>query len=81
MWHINRHYQAAMADTGDTAISDTEGNSVGPLGVAPLLLCRFVDRDGDGMISADDIFTTHALITQKSAVWTRVRTIRHNMLL
>lgn len=33
---------------------------------------RFVDRDGDGMISADDIFTTHALMMQKSAVFHKV---------
>ena len=34
-----------------------------------------MDRDGDGMISADDIFTTHALIMQMSAVFVRVSVI------
>ena len=42
------------------------------LSVPALLFIRFVDRDGDGMISADDIFTTHALIVQMSAVFARV---------
>lgn len=42
------------------------------LGVPALLFIRFVDRDGDGMISADDIFTTHAYIMQFSAVFVRV---------
>ena len=33
---------------------------------------RFVDRDGDGMISADDVFTTQALILQRSESFVKV---------
>jgi serine/threonine protein kinase len=41
-------------------------------GLALMLLCKFVDRDGDGMISPEDIFTTQALILQRSEVFLRV---------
>jgi hypothetical protein len=34
---------------------------------------RFVDRDGDGYISADDIFALQAMLMQKSEVFLRVR--------
>jgi hypothetical protein len=34
---------------------------------------RFVDRDGDGYISADDIFALHAMLMQKSEVFLLVR--------
>lgn len=40
-------------------------------GLAFLLLSRFVDRDGDGYISADDIFTAQALVAQRSDVFLR----------
>ena len=33
---------------------------------------RFMDRDGDGFISADDIFTSQALVAQRSDVFLRV---------
>ena len=33
---------------------------------------RFVDRDGDGYISADDIFAVQALLMQRSEVFLRV---------
>ena len=39
---------------------------VGSIGVPGMFLCRFIDRDGDGYISADDLLTTQALIMQKS---------------
>jgi hypothetical protein len=32
-----------------------------------------VDRDGDGYISADDIFALQAMLMQKSEVFLRVR--------
>lgn len=35
-------------------------------------LSRFVDRDGDGSISADDIFTAQALVLQQSEVFIKV---------
>jgi hypothetical protein len=34
---------------------------------------RFVDRDGDGYISADDIFALQAMLVQKSEVFLLVR--------
>ena len=41
-------------------------------GLPGMFLCRFVDRDGDGFISADDLFTTQALVIQRSEVFLRV---------
>lgn len=41
-------------------------------GVPALILCNFVDRDQDGLISAEDIFTTQALILQRSESFLRV---------
>ena len=41
-------------------------------GLPGAFLCRFVDRDGDGYISADDIFTTQALVMQRSEVFLRI---------
>lgn len=62
--------------SGNSSMMDSSSNSgMNPqqqLGVPALLFVRFVDRDGDGMISADDIFTTHALIMQMSAVFVKV---------
>ena len=39
--------------------------------VAGMYFCRFIDQDGDGFISADDIFTTQALVIQRSEVFLR----------
>jgi len=48
------------------------GPAYGPVSTLPgLFLCRFIDRDGDGFISADDLFTTQALIMQKSELFLR----------
>lgn len=41
-------------------------------GIPALILCRFVDRDGDGFISAEDVFTSQALILQRSKEFLRV---------
>ena len=41
-------------------------------GVALMLICRFVDRDGDGLISTEDLFTTQALIAQRSHSFLRL---------
>lgn len=38
------------------------------------VLNRFVDRDGDGYITADDIFAVQAMLMQRSEVFLRVRT-------
>jgi calcium/calmodulin-dependent protein kinase I len=48
------------------------GPTSGPVsGLPGLFLCRFIDRDGDGYISADDIFTTQALVMMKSELFMR----------
>jgi len=48
------------------------GPAYGPVSALPgLFLCRFIDRDGDGFISADDLFTTQALIMQKNELFLR----------
>ena len=44
----------------------------GPVSNLPgMFLCRFIDRDCDGFISADDLFTTQALIMQKNELFLR----------
>jgi serine/threonine protein kinase len=42
------------------------------LGVPAMILCAFIDRDQDGLISIEDLFTTQALVLQKSAVFVKV---------
>lgn len=36
-----------------------------------MIICKFIDRDGDGFISADDIVTSQALVIQRSEVFLR----------
>ena len=36
------------------------------LDIVPAMLCRFLDRDRDGFISADDIIQTHAMVVARS---------------
>lgn len=40
--------------------------------IANLALCRFLDRDGDGFISADDILGAQALVLQRSDQFMRI---------
>lgn len=40
--------------------------------LAPLIACKFIDRDGDGYISPDDLFTTHAQVFQRSEAFLRM---------
>jgi len=47
------------------------GGSGGRSGLPGIFLCRFIDRDNDGFISADDLFTTQALVMQRSDVFLR----------
>ena len=49
--------------TGFTSSSSSTGTA--------FLICKFFDRDGDGFISADDIFSSQALILQRSKLWLR----------
>lgn len=48
------------------------GGQGGSGGVALMLMCRFIDRDGDGFISAEDLFTAQALVLQRSEVFVRL---------
>lgn len=41
--------------------------------LVPLIVCKFIDRDGDGFISADDIFATQAQVLQRSEAFLKVR--------
>lgn len=41
-------------------------------GIPALIMCRFVDRDNDGFISAEDVFTTQALVLQRSKEFLKV---------
>lgn len=36
------------------------------LDITPQMLCRFLDRDRDGFISAEDIYQTHAMVVTRS---------------
>ena len=49
-----------------------EVNTSAPLtNITGMFICRFIDQDGDGYISADDLFTTQALVIQRSEVFLR----------
>jgi serine/threonine protein kinase len=51
-------------------------NSVGSggsnVGLGPLIISRFIDRDNDGYITPDDIFAATALIMQRSEIFLKV---------
>lgn len=51
--------------TSDTSTSATLSNVTG------IFICRFMDQDNDGYISTDDLFTTQALVIQRSEVFLR----------
>ena len=49
-----------------------EANTSATLGnVTGMFICRFIDQDGDGFISTDDLFTTQALVIQRSEIFLR----------
>ena len=49
-----------------------EANTSATLGnVTGMFICRFIDQDGDGFISTDDLFTTQALVIQRSEMFLR----------
>ncbi len=58
----------ANPSTGSTPTS----TPAAALGVPAMILCAFIDRDQDGLISIEDLFTTQALVLQKSAVFVKV---------
>ncbi len=49
--------------------SEKANNNVG---LGPLIISKFIDRDGDGFITADDIFAAQALILQRSEIFLKV---------
>lgn len=51
--------------TPDASTSATLSNVTG------MFICRFMDQDNDGYISTDDLFTTQALVIQRSEVFLR----------
>lgn len=63
----NNSNVAAVGAASSSSSSATA--ATGPNNGLLLLLCRFIDRDGDGYISTDDIFTTQALVAQRSEVF------------
>lgn len=40
--------------------------------LVPLLMCRFIDRDSDGLIGADDLFAAQAMILQRAEAFIRL---------
>ena len=55
---------------GSSSIADNN-SAVQWIELSGLLISKFIDRDGDGLISADDIFTAQALIIQRSEIFIR----------
>jgi serine/threonine protein kinase len=50
-------------------------NSHNNIAFGPLIISKFIDRDNDGFITADEIFAAQALILQKSQAFLKVNTI------
>lgn len=48
------------------------GSNIVANGLAPLIVARFLDRDGDGFITADDIFAAQAQVLQRSELFLKV---------
>jgi serine/threonine protein kinase len=58
-------------NNGNTTTSHTTA-SQNNVGLGPLIISKFIDRDGDGYITADDIFAAQALIMQRSEIFLKV---------
>jgi serine/threonine protein kinase len=61
--------------TAASAATQTPGGSAGAsggMGLGPLIISRFIDRDGDGFITPDDIFAAQALILQRQEIFLKV---------
>ncbi len=67
---LAKHFNTALKGGGGGAAA---GGASAGVGVVHLLLCRFVDRDGDGLISVDDLFAAQAQVLQRSESFLRVR--------
>ena len=66
MMVILKHFEFIPASQSVNA-SNANKASIGAL-----MFCRFLDRDGDGYISVDDISTAQALIMQRNEVFLKV---------
>jgi serine/threonine protein kinase len=62
--------------SGGTSAGSDRVSSVGSggsnVGLGPLIISRFIDRDNDGYITPDDIFAATALIMQRSEIFLKV---------
>jgi serine/threonine protein kinase len=62
----------STASSGTTQTPQNGGGSSGAMGLGPLIISRFIDRDGDGFITPDDIFAAQALILQRQEIFLKV---------
>lgn len=60
------------SQTSGSTQTPSGSQNVGGLGLGPLIISRFIDRDNDGYITADDIFAAQALVLQRSESFLRV---------
>jgi hypothetical protein len=86
--HSSQHISSISANNNQADAAAGSGSSGGPpsiatpassnnnssssIGLGPLIISKFVDRDNDGYISADDIFAAQALIMQRSEIFLKV---------
>jgi serine/threonine protein kinase len=68
---------ATAAAAGTPAASQTpsqsgQASALSNVGLGPLIVSRFIDRDGDGYITSDDIFAAQALILQRQEIFLKV---------
>jgi serine/threonine protein kinase len=69
---VLKHFGVADGSGVSGTATDTGGTATGQwLNMSGLLIAKFFDRDGDGLISTDDIFASQALILQRSEVFIR----------
>jgi serine/threonine protein kinase len=51
---------------------NNNNTNMGAVAFGPLIISKFIDRDNDGYITADEIFAAQALILQKSEVFLKI---------
>jgi serine/threonine protein kinase len=62
---------AANINNPNSDRTSSPTNNLSNLGAPGLIFCQFIDRDGDGFITAEDLFTAQALIMQKSEIFVK----------